>query len=103
MVCRGGAECAWWLGFALFGWGYLLLATWSTVNLPTMAFLDVIAKRLGVPVQFQGGMGGGMGGMEVDFRAAGLVHLVVLSLETSRWQTSHCDKLLIASGRSQRL
>jgi hypothetical protein len=29
VVCRGGGERAWWLGFALFGWGYLALAFWS--------------------------------------------------------------------------
>jgi hypothetical protein len=26
VVCRNGSERAWWLGFALFGWGYLALA-----------------------------------------------------------------------------
>jgi hypothetical protein len=60
VVCRGGRERAWWLGFALFGWGYLLLSLWSTVNLPTMTVLDVIAERLGMQVRFSGGMGGGM-------------------------------------------
>ncbi|HEV3120252.1 MAG TPA: hypothetical protein VGY53_00045, partial [Isosphaeraceae bacterium] len=25
VACRGEAERAWWLGFALFGWGYLIL------------------------------------------------------------------------------
>ena len=59
VVCRDGPKRAWWLGFALFGWGYLLLAQWSTVNLPTMALLDAIAARLGMQVQFSGGMGGG--------------------------------------------
>ena len=44
VVCRDGPKRAWWLGFALFGWGYLLLAQWSTVNLPTMALLDAIAR-----------------------------------------------------------
>jgi hypothetical protein len=60
VVCRDGPQRAWWLGFALFGWGYLLLALWSTVNLPTMALLDAIAARLGMQVRFSGGMGGGM-------------------------------------------
>ena len=60
VVCRGDGERAWWLGFALFGWGDLLLSLWSTVTLPTMALLDAIASRLGIQVQFSGGMGGGM-------------------------------------------
>ena len=53
----------WWLGFALFGWGYLLLAFWSSVELPTMALLDAVGSRLGVKFQFSGGMGGMGGGM----------------------------------------
>jgi hypothetical protein len=65
VVCRDGAERAWWLGFALFGWGYLMLAMWYSVELPTMALLDAIAPFLGVKAQFSGGMGGGM-------RSAGL-------------------------------
>jgi hypothetical protein len=28
-VCGGDAERTWWLGFALFGWGYVALAFWS--------------------------------------------------------------------------
>jgi hypothetical protein len=62
-ICRDGPRRAWWLGFALFGWGYLLLSLWSKVNLPTMTLLDVIAARLGAQVRFSGGMGGAMGGM----------------------------------------
>jgi hypothetical protein len=60
-ICRDGRRRAWRLGFALFGWGYLLLSLWSKVNLPTMALLDVVAPRLGLPVPFMGGMGGGAG------------------------------------------
>jgi hypothetical protein len=63
IVCRDGAKRAWWLGFALFGWGYLLLAFWSPVELPTMALLDAIGTRLGAQVKFSGGMGGMGGGM----------------------------------------
>jgi hypothetical protein len=62
IVCDGDARRAWWLGFALFGWGYLVLAFWSSVELPTMVLLDAISERLGLAVQFRGGMGG-MGGM----------------------------------------
>jgi hypothetical protein len=65
IVCDGDARRAWWLGFALFGWGYLVLAFWSSVELPTMVLLDAIGEHLGLAVQFRGGMGGGM-------RSAGL-------------------------------
>jgi hypothetical protein len=63
-VCRRDAERAWWLGFALFGWGYILLAFWTSFELPTMALLDVIGSQFGAKVHFSGGkstMGGGMG------------------------------------------
>ena len=29
VVCRAGPGRAWWLGFALFGWGYLVLVFWG--------------------------------------------------------------------------
>ncbi len=53
VVCRTGSERAWWLGFALFGWGYLALAFWygdddSTHRLPTMVWLDAMSTRLGL-------------------------------------------------------
>ena len=44
-VCRGASERAWWLGFALFGLGYLTRAFWygpGTPMLPTTALLDAI-------------------------------------------------------------
>jgi hypothetical protein len=63
IICRGETERAWWLGFALFGWGYLLLAFWSSIELPTMVLLDAVGSRLGAKVRFSGGMGGMGGGM----------------------------------------
>ena len=59
-VCRAGAARAWWLGFALFGGGYLALAFWSWGgatwwNLPTSTLLGLVSPR-------KGAMGGGMGG-----------------------------------------
>jgi hypothetical protein len=56
-ICRDGPRRAWWLGFALFGWGYLLLSLWSKVNLPTMALLDAIASWLRLHVRFSGVVG----------------------------------------------
>ena len=53
VVCRQQEERAWWLGFALFGWGYLLLSMRSTVVLPTLTLLDAAAARMGSPVRFE--------------------------------------------------
>ena len=53
VVCRGGAERAWWLGCVLFGWGYMALAFWSPVgagNLPTVAALEFLWSKLGMTV-----------------------------------------------------
>jgi len=53
-VCRRGAERAWWLGFALFGWGYLALAFWSSDNLtelPTAILLQAINSRMNTTPQ----------------------------------------------------
>jgi len=68
VVCRAEAERAWWLGFALFGWGYLALAFWSLNNdrapkLPTLVWLDTLSTKLGLPPQALGGMDGMGGGM----------------------------------------
>ena len=63
VVCRGGAGRTWWLGFALFGWGYLVLAfrenaSAANWNLPTVPLLMWIVPKPPRP----GGMGGGFGG-----------------------------------------
>lgn len=64
LACRGKAERAWWLGFALFGWGYLALAFWFpeyTPQLPTMILVETWMSNAGAPVPQPraGGMGGG--------------------------------------------
>jgi hypothetical protein len=74
VFCRAEGERAWWLGFALFGWGYLALALgfWRedrSPRLPTLVLLDTISRKLGVippdtaGMGGMGGMGGSMGGM----------------------------------------
>jgi hypothetical protein len=71
IVCRTDETRAWWLGFALFGWGYLALAFWSPHSLPTTALLHMLEARLGTPkpvggglksVMLAGGFGGPIGG-----------------------------------------
>jgi hypothetical protein len=63
-ACRSGTERAWWLGFSLFGWGYLwlvFLGPYTTFRLPTSALLEILR-----PTHASGGMGGGiLGGMGV--------------------------------------
>ena len=52
-VCRDAAERAWWLGFTVFGWGYLAMAFWSpvdTTKLPTFTLLENTCKIAGIEV-----------------------------------------------------
>ncbi len=52
-LCRGPDERAGWLGFALFGGGYLALAHWTSSSsepLPTTALAEFIGPRLGLPL-----------------------------------------------------
>ena len=101
VVCDGNARRAWWLGFALFGWGYLLLAFWSSVELPTMALLDAIGQRFDLSVHFSGRMGGMGGGM----RSAGLWRAAMFggfggfggASNQSIIQISHCLLALLAA------
>ena len=51
--CRDSSERAWWLGFVVFGWGYLALAFWSPAHettLPTMTGLVAVCTKLGLSV-----------------------------------------------------
>ncbi len=79
VVCRAGSERAWWLGFALFGWGYLALAFWSwhdasAPKLPTLAWLEMLSTKVGLtPEGF--GQGSGMGGMGGGMRSVPILAL----------------------------
>ena len=79
VVCRAGSERAWWLGFALFGWGYLALAFWSwhdasAPELPTLAWLEMLSTKVGLtPEGF--GQGSGMGGMGGGMRSVPILAL----------------------------
>jgi hypothetical protein len=54
VLLRGRTERAWWLGFCVFGWGYL--GSWGVgyevdaIKLPTTAMLEALGPWLGVPV-----------------------------------------------------
>ncbi len=77
-LCRREAERAWWLGFALFGWGYVALAFWPSSqalfpSLPTLTLLEWLSRKVGLQPQVMGasfGTGGprvgigGPGGMQ---------------------------------------
>ena len=53
-ICRRGAERVWWLGFSIFGWGYMALwwcsATRPHVVLPTTRLQEVIAHGWASPL-----------------------------------------------------
>ena len=91
VVCRDGTERGWWLGFALFGWGYLLLAFWSSLDLPTTALLHSLQARLNPTI------GRGAGGLQsVQFsgvldRDVGMPPIVPFK------QTVHCLFALLAA------
>src|SRR4051794_21863807 len=49
VIYRNGGRRAWWLGFGIFGWGYvaLTLAPWSKPEkLPTRDLLDSLYTRM---------------------------------------------------------
>jgi hypothetical protein len=68
-IYRKGAERAWWLGFSIFGWGYMALSGCLSGNpsstLPTAKVLEMLGTWLGIPLPL--GMGGlfGFGGSGV--------------------------------------
>jgi hypothetical protein len=61
-VCRGPHERAWWLGFTLFGGGYLALAhamAFSPTPLPTITLAEFIGSGLGAKLTSSTRNGGG--------------------------------------------
>ena len=62
----GGAERTWWLGFAVFGWGYMYLAFWSAAyfaenelpTVPTEAMLEALRPYIGPPAPWLPGAHG---------------------------------------------
>ncbi len=74
-VCRRETERAWWLGFALFGGGYMILAFWpseQSPRLPTLPLLEVLGPAFGIsPRYVPPGIRGGGGGLEPSFTQIG--------------------------------
>jgi hypothetical protein len=95
VVCGGANERAWWLGFALFGWGYMALAFRSPDNsatLPTLTLLKAGLTKMGwtdpggsPPPPMRGGSGG-MGGQAIGDGTPPFD------------QTGHCLWALVAAG-----
>jgi hypothetical protein len=84
MICRGAAERAWWLGFALFGWGYLAMAFWSPVDatrLPTFTLLELVCKMAGIAVPTIPARFGANGGIDPSF--LGIAHCLWALLAAS--------------------
>jgi hypothetical protein len=82
IVCRGGTERAWWVGFTLFGWGYMALAFWFSEplkELPTTTLLAALGPSLGIPTP----------GYTAGSRTAGL--------DRSYAQAGHCFWTLLAA------
>jgi hypothetical protein len=101
VACRGQAERAWWLGFALFGWGYLILAFWSSYSLPalpTMTLVEALRSTLGAapsakgvgPMSGGGGFGGGGFGGGGGLGGSGIEY-------ASYAQIGHCFWSLLAA------
>jgi hypothetical protein len=76
IFCRRDAERAWWLGFALFGWGYMALAFWpwgtsGVHRLPTSAFLEWLDVKLN-PSTRGASIGPAAGGMGSTINSSGV-------------------------------
>ena len=70
VVSRAADERAWWLGFALFGWGYLALALWSppsATKLPTVTGLEAVWTKIGMTVPELPPARGTIGGTDPSF------------------------------------
>ena len=92
-VCRTGTERAWWLGFALFGWGYMLLAFRSPFNLPTTALLELLEARVHPPSE----VGGRFGRLRSMLLDGGFGGIAGPSFDTSFRQIGHCLLALLAA------
>jgi len=102
VACRSGAERAWWLGFALFGWGYFALAFSSPhevlPRLPTSVLLKAVMPKLVEPGMWAG-MGGGMRSIGPRFQFGGMVGVGggASSSGLSPWRIGHCLWSLLAA------
>lgn len=61
VACGGRAGRAWWLGFGVFGWGYMAPAFWDDPDLPRLppvVLLNALMSYIGPPVSWQPGYRG---------------------------------------------
>jgi hypothetical protein len=98
--CRRGAARGGWIGFAVFGWGYMCAGFWPSdrwPTLPTESLLEAIAPRfVGVDGPFprpMGGMGGGMVGKGGGGAGGYATRVRVRSF----FQSGHCVLALLAA------
>lgn len=80
IACRG-ARRIWWLGFGLFGWGYLVLsgcgADAASCSLPTTRLLEDLGAQFGIPLQPRGAcLSGCMAGEALDPNFSQIGHCV---------------------------
>ncbi len=48
-VCRPPDERPWWLGFAVFGWGYFIMAHWCTYHLTHLPTASLLVDTRAIP------------------------------------------------------
>ena len=98
--CRRGAARGGWIGFAVFGWGYMSAAFWPSdrwPTLPTESLLEAIAPRfVGVDGPFPRPMGG-MGGVMVGKGGGGAGGYATRVRVRSFFQSGHCVLALLAA------
>jgi hypothetical protein len=100
VVCRGEARRAWWLGFALFGWGYLVLAFFLALNgvLPALPTTPLIRRVLPNIVAPGGMMGGGMRSVDLLPQFGGMGCVVGGAFTgMEEWRISHSLLALLAA------
>jgi hypothetical protein len=100
VVCRREGGRAWWLGFALFGWGYFTLAFWSPhellPRLLSTALMQLVTPRMGAPGMMRGGGFRSVPPL-LQFGAIGGGFLGGVNVGLSPFRIGHCLWTLLAA------